>query len=178
MLDKMASIGSSSLYWLALVVTGLSFEAVALFYQYVLEEMPCALCIQVRLWVMALIIVSLLVLLLRRVKFIHVPGHLLTVVIAAGLLERSYQLLGTERGFAVGDCGFDLGLPAWFTPDQWFPAMFQVETSCGYTPELLFGITMAEALMVVSSIFILVSVGMAIAAITRLRRVVASGPKQ
>jgi disulfide bond formation protein DsbB len=169
MLDKMASIGRNSLYWLALALIGLSFEAVALFYQYVLEEMPCVLCIQVRLWVMALIIVSLLVLLLRRVGFMHRLGHLLTVVIAAGMLERSYQLLGTERGFAVGDCGFDLGLPAWFTPDKWFPAMFQVETSCGYTPELLFGITMAEALIVVSVVFVLVSIGMTVAAIARFR---------
>ena len=171
MLDKMASIGSSSLYWLALALIGLSFEAVALFYQYVLEEMPCVLCIQVRLWVMALIIVSLLVLMLYRLRFMQVLGHLLTVVIAAGLLERAYQLLGTERGFAVGDCGFDLGLPAWFAPDKWFPAMFQVETSCGYTPELLFGITMAEALIVVAAIFVPVSVGMAVAAIARLRQV-------
>ena len=169
MLDKMENIGKSSLYWLALLLIGLSFEAVALFYQYVLEEMPCVLCIQVRLWVMALIIVALLVLFLPRLRFIRVLAHVLTVVIAAGLLERSYQLLGTERGFAVGDCGFDLGLPAWFSPDKWFPALFQVETSCGYTPELLLGVTMAEALIVASAIFMLVSVGMTVAAIGRPR---------
>ena len=169
MLDMLAKIGKSSLYWLALVLIGLSFEAVALFYQYVLEEMPCVMCIQVRLWVMALIMVALLVLLLRRLRFMPAAGHLLTVVIAAGLLERSYQLLGTERGFVFGECGFDLGLPDWFTPDTWFPAMFEVQTSCGYTPELLFGITMAEALIVTSSVFVLVSLAMTVAALARLR---------
>jgi disulfide bond formation protein DsbB len=46
MLGRLAKIGKSSLYWLALVLIGLSFEAVALFYQYVLEEMPCVLCIR------------------------------------------------------------------------------------------------------------------------------------
>jgi len=169
MLNRLAGIGKSSLYWLALAMIAFSMEAVALFYQYVLEEMPCVLCIQVRLWVMALIIVALLVLLLRRSGFMPVLGHLLTVVIAAGLLERSYQLLGTERGFVIGDCGFALGLPAWFTPDKWFPTLFRVETSCGYTPELLFGVTMAEALIVMSAIFVLVSVAMTVAAIARLR---------
>ena len=169
MLDKLARIGNSRLYWLALAVTGFSMEAVALFYQYVLDEMPCVLCIHVRLWVMALVIAALLVLLLHRLRFMPVLGHLLTVVIAAGLLERSYQLLGTERGFVDGECGFSLGLPAWFTPDTWFPAVFQVETSCGYTPELPFGVTMAEALMVVSAIFVLVSVAMTVAAIVRFR---------
>jgi disulfide bond formation protein DsbB len=170
MLDRLAKIGKSSLYWLALVLIGLSFEAVALFYQYVLEEMPCVMCIQVRLWVMALIMVALLVLVLRRLRFMPVAGHLLTVVIAAGLLERSYQLLGTERGFVFGECGFALGLPDWFTPDEWFPAMFEVQTTCGYTPELLFGITMAEALIVVSAVFVPLSLAMTVAAIARLRQ--------
>ena len=169
MLDRLANIGKNSLYWLALVLIGLSFEAVALFYQYVLEEMPCVMCIQVRLWVMALIMVALLVLLLRRLWFMRLVGHLLTVVIAAGLLERSYQLLGTERGFVFGDCGFALGLPDWFTPDVWFPALFEVQTTCGYTPELLFGITMAEALIVTSAVFVLVSLTMTVAALARLR---------
>ncbi len=169
MLDTLARIGKSGFYWLALALIGLTSEAVGLFYQHVLEEDPCVLCIHVRLWVMALIIVALLMLLLRRLRFILVAGHLLTVVIAAGLLERSYQLLGTERRFVVGDCGFDLGLPAWFTPDEWFPALFQVETSCGYTPELLFGITMAEALIVASAVFLLISIALSVAAIARLR---------
>ncbi len=166
MLDTLATIGRSSYYWLALALIGLVSESVALFYQYVLEEMPCVLCIQVRLWVMALIIVALLMLMLRQLRGMLVAGHLLTVVIAAGLLERSYQLLGTERGFLLGDCGFTLGLPAWFTPDKWFPAMFQVETTCGYTPELLFGITMAEALIVESALFVLLSLAMTVAAIS------------
>ena len=170
MLDKLTRIGTSGLYWLALLVIGLAFEAVALFYQYGLDEMPCVMCIQVRLWVMALIILALLVLALRRLRFIPLAGHFLTVVIAAGLLERSYRLLGTERRFLYGDCGFDLGLPAWFTPDVWFPAMFQVESTCGYTPELVFGITMAEALIVSSAVFVLVSVAMTIAGLARLRQ--------
>jgi disulfide bond formation protein DsbB len=170
MLDRLANIGKSSLYWLALALLGLSFEAVALFYQYVLEEMPCVICIQVRLWMMALIMVALLVLVLRRLRFMPVAGHLLTVVIAAGLLERSYQLLGTERGFVYGECGFSLGLPDWFTPDVWFPHLFEVQTTCGYTPELLFGITMAEALIVVSAVFVPASLAMTVAAIARLRQ--------
>jgi disulfide bond formation protein DsbB len=170
MFDTLATIGKSGFYWLALAGIALLSEAVGLFYQYGLDEMPCVLCIQVRLWFMALIVVALLVLLLRRLGFMPVAGHLLTVVIAAGLLERSYQLLGTERGFVIGDCGFALGLPAWFSPDRWLPALFQVQTSCGYTPELLFGITMAEALIVASGIFLLLSVAMTVAALVRLRQ--------
>lgn len=170
MLDKLACIGRSAWYWLALVLFGVSSEAVALYYQYGLDEWPCVLCIQMRLWVVLLIMVALPVLLLRRFRFAVVAGHLLVLVTAAGMLERSYVLLGTERGFVIGDCGFDLGLPSWFSPDQWLPAMFEVQTSCGYTPELLFGITMAEALIVTSAVLLLATVVLGVAVLLRPRR--------
>jgi len=95
-------------------------------------------------------------------RWINHIAHILTVVIAVGLLDRSYQLLGTERGFVFGDCGFDLGLPSWLPLDTWFPELFRVHSSCGYTPELIFGITMAEALIVFSVTFLLVSLTLTI----------------
>ncbi len=156
MLYKLHKIAHSRWYWLALLALGLSFIAVALYYQYELEELPCVLCIQVRIWVFCLIIVAFNAYILHN-KWASLIAHILTVVIAAGLLERSYQLLGTERGFTFGDCGFDLGLPAWLALDTWFPALFGVQASCGYTPELVFGITMAEALIVMSAAFLLIS---------------------
>lgn len=167
MFTKLAIIGKSAWYWLALVLIGLSFEGVALFYQHVLDELPCVICIQVRLLMLVLILVALPALYLRHFKWPRVLMHLLTVLVAATLLERSYQLLGTERGFTFGDCGFDLGLPDWLALETWFPAVFKVQTSCGYTPELLFGISMAEALMVFSVIFMLVSLAMTLAAVTK-----------
>jgi disulfide bond formation protein DsbB len=58
----------------------------------------------------------------------------------------------------------DLGLPSWLALDSWFPAVFQVQTTCGYTPELLFGISMAEALIVFSPLFLLLTLAMTLAA--------------
>ncbi|MEZ5542353.1 MAG: disulfide bond formation protein B [Pseudomonadota bacterium] len=169
MRQQLTRISQSAYYWLAVLMIGISFEAVGLYYQHVLGEAPCVLCIHVRLWLMALILVALVALLQHPLRFRPVPVHLLTVIISAGLLERSYRLLGTERGFVVGNCGFDLGLPAWFTPDQWLPALFQVQDSCGYTPKLPFGISMAEALIVVSAAFVWISVTMLVAAGARKR---------
>ena len=157
MFTKLAIIGKSAWYWLALVLIGLSFEGVALFYQHVLDEMPCVLCIHVRLLVLAVILVALAALFLRHFKWLNVLAHLLTVLVAAGLLERSYQLLGTERGFTFGDCGLDLGLPDWLALESWFPAVFQVQTACGYTPIILFDITMAESLLVISVTLLIIS---------------------
>lgn len=129
----------------------LAMMVVAVFYQHVLQEPPCSLCIHARLWVLALALAAVLGVLARATR-INPLAHLLVLGAAAGLLERSYQLLGTERGFVFSECSLDLGLPPWLPLDQWLPVLFQPETLCGYTPELWFGITFAEALMAISVI--------------------------
>lgn len=73
--------------------------------------------------------------------------------------------LGSERLTIVMSCTEDSGLPAWFALDKWFPLVFEVHEPCGYTPELLFGITMAEGLVVLSVVLVVVSVVFTIAAL-------------
>ena len=71
----------------------------------------------------------------------------------------------TERGTIFATCKMSAGLPDWFALDVWFPSVFQVWESCGETPELLFGITMAEGLMVFGVVMSLVSAVLALVAI-------------
>jgi len=73
----------------------------------------------------------------------------------AFMTERAYQLLGTERRFIDGECSAGLNFPDWIAVDKWIPWLFQPMTSCGYTPEVLFGITMAESLMVFTVVMLL-----------------------
>lgn len=154
-LVKLATIGRSAIYWWFLIVLGLSMEGVALFFQHVMELGPCVLCIQVRIWVLAIIMLSVVGLMLRSRRWPGIVVSLLMTGLFLGLLDRSWLLFGTERGIVFADCGFDLGLPAWLALEDWFPAMFRIHEACGYTPELLFGITMAEALLVLSSVLLL-----------------------
>jgi disulfide bond formation protein DsbB len=154
---QLKDIAHSRWYWLVYIVGGVSLIAIALYFQYARDELPCVMCIQIRLWFSLLIIVSFIGLLARRIKAINALVQGSIVFIAVGLMERSYKLLGTERGFWDGHCGFDIGLPTWFAVDKWLPWLFRVETTCGYTPEILFGITMAETLMVMSVALLIVS---------------------
>ena len=134
--NKLAAIGRSPWYWLALLLLGLAMEGMALFYQHVLGYGPCVLCIQVRLWLLGLVMVAL-----------------------------AWKLLGIERGTVEGECSFDLGLPAWLPLDHWFPPLFQVQEACGYTPTLPFGFSMAEVLPVFSGLLLLLSVALLVASL-------------
>jgi disulfide bond formation protein DsbB len=144
-------IGASRLYWLAMIVIALAAEGVALYYQYALNQYPCVLCIHVRLWVAAFVIVGALGLAMRTSRRGRIAASALSLVAAIGFTERSWQTLATERGWIVElACPMDAGLPSWFDLDHWFPAVFGVQASCGISPEMLFGISMAEALMAMS----------------------------
>jgi len=166
MLEKLQNIAHGRGYWLTLAFLGFAFIAVALYYQYVLEQLPCVLCIQVRLWIICMILVAVFALAIKH-AWARRASHVLIVLIAAGLTERSYLLLGTERGFVFRDCGFELGLPSWLALDDWLPFLFRIEASCGYTPELIAGITMAQALMAFSSLLLIISLALTIASFMR-----------
>ena len=162
------NISHSYGYWLAYISGGLALLAVALFYQYQLEELPCVVCIQVRLWISLIVIVSIAGLMFRKTRWLNAGLQMAILLSVIGLAERSYLLLGTERGFIFGDCGFDAGLPAWFAIEQWLPWLYQVETSCGYTPEIIFGVTMAEALMLLSVCLTVFSLGVVLVTLKKI----------
>lgn len=151
----LANLGQHRLYWAALVLVGLGLEGGALYYQYVLDEWPCVLCIHVRIWVMAFVLLGILALFFTKSRSAMRFFHAASVVIMIGLLERSWKVLAVERGWIFGDCEMDLGMPAWFALDKWFPWLFEVQTSCGYTPLIAFNISMAEVLLVIAAALLL-----------------------
>jgi disulfide bond formation protein DsbB len=169
MRDRLYRIASGAPYWAALVLLALAMEGVALFYQYRLDYWPCLLCIHVRVWLLGLMVAGVMGLLARHLRGPLVLAQLLVAVVGAGMLERSLKLLGTERGTIEGSCIMESGLPAWFALDKWFPSVFQVLEPCGYTPELLFGITMAEALVVFSTGLLALGSVMALVTLTAAR---------
>lgn len=170
MIERLAWLGRSGWYWGGLLLLGLLMEGGALFYQYRLDYAPCVLCIHVRIWVLGMIVVAALALWLRRNRNVVLAGHGLVTLMMVGLVERSYQLLGTERGWFFGSCNMDAGLPDWFALDRWFPALFEVKEACGYTPLLPFGISMAEALMVFSVAMVGVASMLLLAGLWRTRQ--------
>lgn len=139
---------NSRWFWLSILLISLLGEACALFYQHVLGYGPCMVCIQIRLWLLLIIFLSLIILCLPQTRLANIIGSLAGIGLTAGMLERSWFILGTERGFSFGSCSFNLGLPEWLALDKWFPPLFEVVELCGLTPVLVFNITMAEALVV------------------------------
>ncbi len=163
MKEFLVNLSTQRRYWAALILIGAALEGGALYYQYFLDEWPCVLCIHVRIWVVALMLLAMVAIFCTNSIVATRIAHFLNVGIMVGLLERSWRVLAIERGWIFGDCDMDLGMPAWFALDKWIPSLFEVQTACGYTPLILFDITMAESLLVISALMLIMSAAVFIA---------------
>ena len=134
-------------YWLTLVLFGIALLSVALYYQYALGDEPCQVCIHARLWVVAFTLIALFMLITPQITLVRVVGSLGVLTAGAGLFERARYLYRLENGIGDGSCQFQLGMPDWFSVDRWMPWLFEVRNLCSFTPEMLFGLSMAETLM-------------------------------
>ena len=135
-----------------IAAASLAMLVIALYYQYVLGEEPCQVCIQARLWVFALLLVSMTLAALPKNRVLRLSGNLLALACALGLGERAWFLYQLENGIGNGSCEFQLGMPDWFAIDQWFPSLFEVRNLCSFTPEMLFGLSMAEGLLLLAGL--------------------------
>ena len=134
-------------YWLALALFGIALLGVALYYQYALGDEPCQVCIHARLWVVAFTLIALIMLVTPQISLLGALGNLGVLIAGAGLFERPRYLYRLENGVGDGSCQFQLGMPDWFAVDRWMPWLFEVRNLCSFTPEMLFGLSMAETLM-------------------------------
>ena len=155
LLEQMLTKGRG--FWWALFGLGSGLLAAALYWQYVIGDDPCQVCIQARLWAVALGLLGAVMLLLPESLLTRLVGLIIAFIASAGMGERAYYLFEIENFRSDGSCEFTLGMPSWFAVDQWFPALFEVRNICSYTPEIAFGISMAEALMGVAFVVCVVT---------------------
>jgi disulfide bond formation protein DsbB len=148
---------------------GIALLGVALYYQYALGDEPCQVCIHARLWVVAATMIAFIMLVAPQTPLLCIVGNLGVLIAGAGLFERARYLYRLENGIGDGSCQFQLGMPDWFAVDRWMPWLFEVRNLCSFTPEMLFGLSMAETLMGVGAGLSLLAVLMTMRGAVRFR---------
>lgn len=165
MIAFLYSLPSRRIWWLGLAALCVTLEGIALYYQYALGYLPCVLCIHVRMLLFALLLLALVGVFSGHSRRIGVILMLPTTMLWIWMLERSYQLLGTERGWIMGECQMASGLPDWLALEQWMPWLFRIHEPCGYTPFVLFRVSMAEILIVLSAFMVLLCLASLVASL-------------
>lgn len=144
-------------FWLAIIGVCVALEGGALFYQHVLEIYPCELCIYVRVWIAGIFLLAIAGLLLKRSTLGGLIACTSGLVLSLGLATETYNLMVVEYNWGGGGaCSFFPNFPEWAPLDQWIPFLFQVQEVCKATPEIIFGISMADSLAIVSLALIVI----------------------
>lgn len=156
-MDMLEKLGESRKFWLAGIVYLVSMEAIALYYQYGPGQWyPCALCVQVRAWVLGAMIFSILGLVLVKSFWWRWMSLNLTILMMAGALYTSYYAFGVEQGTVISSCSMGAGFPQFMPLDQWVPFFFEAQGMCGQSPAMPFGLSMVEGLLLTLSAPLLV----------------------
>ncbi|SMF53994.1 disulfide bond formation protein DsbB [Alteromonadaceae bacterium Bs31] len=134
--------------YLTLLFICLALEGGAVLFQEVYNYYPCELCIYTRVWMTFIVLFCIVGLLVRNKLYLRRLGILALLILTSGLAHVVYRLIAIEYGFnADGACSLVANFPSWARLDEWMPTLFLVQDSCGVTPTIIFGITMAEGLV-------------------------------
>lgn len=156
-MNKLYKLGENRLFWIAGAAYLVLMEAIALYYQYGPGMWyPCALCVQVRAWVMGSLIFSVTGMSLVKKFWWRWMSLNLTIVMMAGALYTSYYAYGVEQGTVISSCTMGAGFPEFMPLDQWVPVLFEAQGMCGQSPPMPLGVSMVEALLITLSAPLLV----------------------
>ncbi|MGD1527123.1 disulfide bond formation protein B [Vibrio owensii] len=138
-------------FWFLVVLTVMGMEGTALFYQYILEEMPCKLCVHVRAYLLLLLISGVLgILWNRKERSGHLIGqvtiYLLGMAGVGGAWHSASEAVKIETSL-FGTCSFEAGFPSWMPLDTWFPWIFEPKALCGKGPDFFGVMSLNEALV-------------------------------
>lgn len=151
MIKKIGNWAEHWSFWLLVCLTVLGMEATALFYQYVLEEMPCKLCVHVRAYLVLLLISGVFgIFWNKKERKCHLLGqavaYLVGMIGVAGAWHSASQAVKIETSL-FATCSFDAGFPSWLALDKWMPWMFEPKALCGKGPDFFGIMSLNEALV-------------------------------
>ena len=168
-MNLLEKLGENRKFWLAGIIYLVSMEAIALYYQYGPGQWyPCALCVQVRAWVLGAMFFAVLGLVVIKSFWWRWMSLNLTIVFMAGALYTSYYAFGVEQGTVVSTCSMGAGFPEFMPLDQWLPFFFEAQGMCGQSPAMPFGLSMVEGLLITLSIPLLLLIAVWVAHIRKI----------
>ncbi|MCY9866477.1 disulfide bond formation protein B [Vibrio coralliirubri] len=135
----------NKLSWILLFSTSSFCVGASLFFQHSLNLAPCVMCIQERLFLMGIWIVSFAGIFYR--KCIYFRGLVLAswLLLSAGGLKLSIEHLILQlNSSAFQSCVAQVGFPSFLPAHEWFPSLFMATGSCNESVWSLGGITMVQ----------------------------------
>ncbi|MCE9678594.1 disulfide bond formation protein DsbB [Shewanella sp. AS1] len=142
--------------WIILFLSGLALEITALFFQHVMKLDPCVMCIYIRLAVIGIMLAGLLGIFGYQFKGLRALATLVWGVSAVWGVKLAYELVDIQTNanpFAT--CSFLPDFPGWMPLHEWLPWLFLPTGMCTDTPWEIFGVTMAQWMILAFTLYLI-----------------------
>ncbi len=169
MLRKLKQLSLNRGAWLTLAGGALVLELSALFFQYVLDQKPCVLCVYQRAALAGVMLAGIIGAIAPRtpLRFIALIGWLAAAGKTLALAWEQTQLQLHPPLFAT--CDFFPKFPSWLPLNRWFPAIFTPSGNCTDRGWTLLNLSMSQWLVGISAVLLIVGIAVAVAQFIRTR---------
>ncbi|AOT09212.1 disulfide bond formation protein DsbB [Pseudoalteromonas luteoviolacea] len=153
MFDRLASFSRTTTAWGLLFLSALTFEIVALYFQYVMGLEPCVMCIYQRTAMLGVLIAALIGLCGNKnyvVRLIATAGWGISAILGWLLAREHLDMQTTTDPFAF-TCAFEPNFPV--PLHEWIPSFFAVTGSCSSIDWSFAGLSMPGWMEVVFAIY-------------------------
>ncbi len=147
--------------WAFLMISAISFEIIALYFQYGMGLEPCIMCIYQRVAVLGIAIACIPPLINPKMKPLRYLGHIGWFV-AAGWgvkLAREHVLMQDPENFMLAmSCDIFPNFPDWMPLHVWFPAVFEPRGTCDSIDWQFLGLSMPGWMYLIFAVYFLTAV--------------------
>ncbi|MGL4714182.1 MAG: disulfide bond formation protein DsbB [Shewanella sp.] len=135
--------------------TALGLEATALYFQHIMKLDPCVMCIYQRLAVFGLLAAGLIGMTAPKYRIVRILAATLWAISATWGLKLALSLVDMQSNPSpFSTCSFLPEFPAWMPLHEWLPSIMMPTGMCTDVPWAYIGVTMAEWMVVVFSVFL------------------------
>jgi disulfide bond formation protein DsbB len=154
-LISLQKFAHSRISWLVLLLSAVTLELSALFFQYGMKLDPCVMCIYQRVAVLGLGTAGIVGLIAPSFRPLRVVAAAIWGISAAWGLKLAIglnQLQQDPSPFAT--CSFTPDFPKWFQLHDWLPSMFMPTGMCSDIPWTFLSVTMAQWMIVIFATYL------------------------
>ncbi|KZN54113.1 disulfide bond formation protein DsbB [Pseudoalteromonas luteoviolacea] len=153
MFDRLASFSRTTTAWGLLFLSALTFEIVALYFQYAMGLEPCVMCIYQRTAMLGVLIAAFFGLCSKNnylVRLIATAGWGVSAIWGWLLARQHLDMQTTTDPFAF-TCSFEPNFPV--PLHEWIPSFFAVTGSCSNIDWSFAGLSMPGWMEVIFAIY-------------------------
>ncbi|MCO6524314.1 MAG: disulfide bond formation protein DsbB [Candidatus Schmidhempelia sp.] len=158
MLRLLNYYSQNRLAWFLLLLSALSFNIVALFFQHVIGLLPCTLCIYQRCAFLGIMLAALIVLINPKLLFYRLVALMIWLYCSIKGLYYAYeQVLLQFNPSLFHSCPLKPEFPSWLPLDRWLPSVFASFGNCSEKVWTFLTLEMSQWTMLIFICYVIVA---------------------